>query len=37
MNEDSRLTLRICLSIIGGSATLIAVIYGLYSLMKALQ
>jgi hypothetical protein len=34
MNEESKLTLRICLSIIGGAATLVAVIYLLWLLME---
>jgi hypothetical protein len=35
MNEESKLTLRICLSIIGAVAAMVAVIYGLWLVMSS--
>jgi hypothetical protein len=37
MNEESKLTLRICLSIIGAAAAMVAVIYGLWLFMESIQ
>jgi hypothetical protein len=34
MNDESKLTLRICLWIIGAAGAMVAVIYGLWLVMK---